>query len=284
MEKIIDFRVRPPYKSFNSEWFFGDEVLNKYQHQSGQPVGESAKQRSMDLFLKEMDDNNIIHAVVTSRVSYGLDYADMSGVDNRDVADLVSAYPNRFTGVIAVNTLECESALREIDRYIVNGPCKGVTIEPAFSKGATRWDDKSLYPIYKKCEESNAFVILTAGVQYDQLYEADPVAFDNVAVAFPNLRIVICHGGWPYITQTVWVALKRKNVWLIPAFYMYDSPGKTDFVYAINNMLSDKMMFSSAYPLAAMDAAIQCNMDSGIKESVAEDFFYNNAAKFLGIE
>lgn len=284
MDKIIDFRVRPPYKSFDSEWFFGEEVLGKYQHQSGQPVAESAKKRSMELFLKEMDDNNIVHAVVTSRVSYGLQFDNMAGVNNQDVADLVMEYPDRFTGVIAIDTIDCEGALKEIDKYIVNGPCKGVTIEPAFAKGATRWDDKSLYPIYKKCEDAGAFVILTAGIQYDHLWEADPVAFDNVASAFPKLRIVICHGGWPYVTQTIWVALSRDNVWLIPAFYMYDAPGVNDFVYAINNMLSDRMMFSSAYPLAAMDASIACNKAAGIKDSVASDFFYHNAAKFLGLE
>jgi len=283
MDKIIDFRVRPPYKSFKSDWFFGGEVLEGFKKQSGRPVGESAKQMSMELFLEELDKCNIAHAVITGRPGYGSANPDIEGVRNQDVAELVEQYPDRFTGVISVDTTDCEAALAEIDKYVVNGSCKGVAIEPAFAKGPARWDDKSLYPIYKKCEQVNAFVILTTGVMYDKLSEADPVAFDNVAVDFPNLRIVISHGGWPYVIQTIWVALKRNNVWLLPDFYMYESPGRTDFVYAINTMLREKMMYASAYPLVSLETAVECNMNCGIKEEVLPDFMYNNAAKFLGL-
>lgn len=284
MDKIIDFRVRPPYKSFKSEWFFGGDVLKSFQHQSGRPVGKSAEEMSMDLFMHELDACKIAHAVITGRAGYGNDHPELAGVSNEDVVELVERNPKRFTGVISVDTSDCEKALAQIDQFVVDGPCKGVAIEPAFSKAPCRWDDKSLYPIYNKCEKIGAFVILTAGVQYDRLDEADPLAFDHVAVDFPNLRMVLSHAGWPYVIQTIWVALKRNNVWLLPDFYMYESPGRNDYVYAINTMLRDKMMYASAYPLVSLETAIDCNMNCGIKEDVLPDFMYNNAAKFLGLD
>lgn len=284
MDKIIDFRVRPPYHTFKSEWFFGGDVLKSFMHQSGRPVGESAKAMSMELFMQELDACHISHAVITGRDGYGLAHAELSGVKNQDVVDLVTAHPERFTGVIAAHCADVSATKEDIERFVVEGPCKGVAIEPAFSKMPTRWDDERLYPIYEKCQEVGAFVIMTAGVQYDRLHEADPVGFDNVALDFPDLRIVISHGGWPYVVETIWVALRRNNVWLLPDFYMYESPGRNDFVYAINTMLRDKMMYASAYPLVSLETAVDCNTHCGIKEEVLPDFMYNNAAKFLGLE
>jgi len=281
--KVIDFRVRPPYRSFNNDWFFGEQILNSYQKQSGRSIGESAKYRSMELFLQEMKESEIAHAVITGRSNFGKAYQDVGRVSNDDIVALIEQYPGTFSGVIGIDATNPSKAIEEIEQYVVKGVCSGITIETGFSGHPIRNDDESLYPIYQICEKNNIFIIFTAGNAYNRLWESDPVAMDNIAVEFPNLRMVLSHVGWPKIKQTIWIALKRENVWVLPDFYMFDSPGKDDFLYGLKNMVRDRMMFGSCYPLISFENALDKDLYCGIPDAVLQDYFYNNAAQFLGI-
>ena len=284
---IIDFRVRPPYKSFDNDWYFGDAVLAHYEHQGGRKVAESARRRSMDLYLKEQQEAGIVHAVVTGRSGFGSGYEEVTEVSNDDIETLITNHLNhsnpsrKFSGVIGVDSTDTERAIDQIDRYITHGHCVGITMECGFTSKPVRYDDRSLYPIYEKCVEAGAFVIFTAGNVYDRLSHASAEAFDQIAVDFPHLRLVLSHAGWPQLMPTIWVALRHDNVWLLPDFYMFDAPGKDDFVYAINTMLRDRVMFGSCYPLISFADAIDSALHSGIHEDVLEDYLYGNAAQFL---
>ncbi len=68
-------------------------------------------------------------------------------------------------------------------------------------------NDKALYPIYDICQEKGLPVLFHAGTSLFEgakMRYSDPYTFDDVINDFPNLKIVLCHGGrgfWYHIAE-----------------------------------------------------------------------------------
>jgi len=263
---------------FEAEGSRTDELVKLY---------EIVLRADMDLFIKEMDEANVVKAVLVGRHAFSEFQGSgggYKGISNDIVVELMDKYPGRFIGVISVDINHPESALKEIDKYIVNGSCVGVTLEPGYEKPVRNFDDRILYPIYQKCQEVNAFVILTGGLVYTELEKTNPGCIDRVALDFPDLKILIGHGGWPWITEILWMALTRPNVYVSPDYYMFNAPGSIDYWLAVNHHMKDKMVFGTAYPFGSFKECIEITKQHVENETVLEQYLYGNAARFLGLE
>lgn len=278
--KVIDFRIRPPFEDFLKEEasFFTQEKLDKFEKQTSLKVGVSARETSMEKCISEMDEAGIDIAVVSPRRK--------KGVSNQTIVDIVEKYPDRFIGLAGVDVFNVEEALDEIDKYIINGPLKGLTIECGFATDtpSMAFDDHRMYPIYDKCQKEGIFILYTTGLAFSSLEQARPTALDQVAIDFPDLKIVVSHACWPYVIEACWVALVRKNVYLSPDVYMFNTPGNDEYIMAINNMLKDKMIYGSAYPLASITESMNYTLNCGISDEAMPKYLYENAAKVLGLE
>lgn len=113
------------------------------------------------------------------------------GHDNSYVADAVAAYPKRFTGVFSVDVLASDAPERM--RYWRD---KGLTGLRLFTFGSTmseqaNWlDDPKSYPAWTSAGELGLSICLQMSAK------AIPQAV-NMAVRFPNVRIVLDHCARP---------------------------------------------------------------------------------------
>ena len=286
--KIIDFRFRPPYKDFIKEGqtIYDPKWSVAFAAQYGAKIPQSAREKSMELALREMDENNIVKAVVPIRVC--------QGGDNREMATLFTEYPNRFIGMAGLVT-QYDGAVSQsidfIDEFILDGPYHGAFMEPGFGyngsygvhKGAHFADDEALFPIYEKCQKHNISLLISYGgfTSPDHSYN-DPIHIDHVAAAFPDLKIILAHAAWPYSQEACFMAMLRKNVYLSPDLYMINSPGQQDYIMGANYRLRDKILFGTAYPVIEIDMAVNYYKEI-LREEVQEDIFYHNAARALGL-
>lgn len=279
--KVIDMRSRPPYKHFNNDWFFGGLKVN--EESCGHTMAPSAWGRSMDLFLQEMDGANVEKAVVAGRYAFpGVPVEELT-IGNDEVSSLVNEYPDRFIGVISANVCDTEGTMRELDAYVNHGNSLGITLETLVGNQIVPFDDEKLYPIYEKCQNDDIFVMFCTGFVYPNLQTSSPMAIDHVATDFPKLRIMVSHGGWPWVTESCYLAFKHQNVYLSPDSFMINRPGAADYLNAANYLLADKMCFGSAYPFLDMADAVQFSKEH-IREEVLEKYLYKNAARFLKLE
>ena len=109
MSYIIDFRVRPPYKSFLGSGIFrcwdfqSPETMTAIQ--MGRNPIPSVREGSMDMFVKEMDEAGIVESVIMGRRTG--DAALGSGaVDNCEIKELMDRYPGRFIGFAGIDPTE----------------------------------------------------------------------------------------------------------------------------------------------------------------------------------
>src|SRR5690606_28266861 len=154
---VIDFRVRPPYRSFCNLTIFNAR-LNTTDRPAAWvgPLAESVASRSFDMFIEELNEAEVRHAVVWGR---GVPDPNASTTLD-DVLKLVELHPKLFSGLagLAVPTDKTvESAVRTLEQVMLEFKLKGITLEPGFAMSETRGaDDPVLLPLYERCQELDA--------------------------------------------------------------------------------------------------------------------------------
>lgn len=277
--KIIDMRMRPPFGGFLDGMLYNVEGNRRMAERRGLEIAPSVLEKSMDLLLQEMDESGVSLGVVTIRKT--------NGCRNEEVVDLLNRYPGRFIGIPQIDPLEGEAALREIEEYVINGPCRGIIVEPNHLCSPEHWyiTDSRVFPVYEMCQKNNIPLLFTYGGRLvrDQGY-LDPVYADRLGFMFPELKMVFCHGGWPHIVQMCHAAAQHPNIYISADVYMMNfTAGWQDYVTAANYQLQDQMLFGSAYPIVSLKESVDRYV-SCLRKEVVNKIMYENAAGLFRIE
>lgn len=276
---VIDFRLRPPLKGFlDMIMYAGGDRRDRLTRQHGMEPAPSAQAKSMPMLLEEMNAAGITTGVVMGRQSglYG-------SVSNQDVADIVAAYPGRFIGVGSLDPGNRRNAMRQIDEAMSLG-LRGINLEPGAYATPLYADDRRLYPIYAYCEDKNIPVtVMAGGSAGPDLSYTNPVHIDRVAGDFPDLRIAVTHGAWPWVTEILHVAYRRTNVYISPDQYLCNLPGMNDYLIAANGYLADRFLYASSYPFIRVKDYNDWFRTLPIKPELLDGIMYRNAVRFLGL-
>jgi uncharacterized protein len=277
---VIDFRLRPPLGGFLDMIMYANAARrDRLTRMHGFEPAPSAQQRSMPLLLKEMDRAGITMGVVVGRLSTAF-----GSVSNDDVAGIVAAYPGRFVGAASIDPSSRSGALAEISRAVAAG-FRIINIEPASYPTPMLADDRRLYPVYAHCEALRVPVIIMAGGSAGpDLGYTEPVHLDRVAADFPSLRIVVSHGGWPWVHQVLHIAYRRPNIYVSPDQYLANMPGMNDYVSAADGFLSDRFLYGSSYPFTPADKYAEWFRALPIRPESMEKALFRNAAELLGLD
>ena len=278
--KIIDFRVRPPVRGILKTAMYANAPRrDRFTSQLGMQPAPSASKKSMPMLLKEMDKAGVVRGVIMARIS------DVLGsISNEDVHAIFKTYPKQFVGIAGVDPTSRKAAIKTIDDSMKAG-FRGVTIEPGAYPVPMYADDRRLYPIYAHLEDRNIpVIIMTGGNAGPDLSYSSPIPLDRVAGDFPNLKIVVSHGNWPWVHEILHVAFRRANIYLSPDMYLYNLPGMDDWIKAANGWLADRFIYASAYPLTPLLDYAEWFMTLPLRPDVMEKCVYKNAAALLGIK
>ena len=276
---VIDFRLRPPVKGFLDMVMYSKaERRDGITRQHGMEPAASAQAKSMEQLLAEMDAAGVTCGVVMGRCSglYG-------SVSNQDVADIVKTWPGRFIGVGSLDPSDRRKAIAQIDEAIALG-LKAINLEPGAYEQPLYADDRRLYPIYAYCEDKGIPVtIMAGGSAGPDLSYTNPVHVDRVAGDFPELRIAITHGAWPWVHEILHVAFRRSNIYLSPDQYLCNMPGMDDYIRAANGFMADRFLYASSYPFVGVKIYADWFRSLPIKPELLPRLMYGNAARFLGL-
>ena len=274
---LIDMRCRPPTPPFLA--IFKSKVFTRVLQRVG-PFGTapSFEKESVELFLKEMDEAGVSHAVITGR------NVPLGGIPNEHIAELVAKNPDRLIGIGGIDpTNQVHQALPEVEKCIKELGMKGISMDPGISSTPMRYDDRRLYPVYARCAELNVPVfLLTAAYAGTDLMQTHPKYIEQVAADFPRLNIVCSHGCWPFVMETIGVACRRRNIFVSPDLYLF-LPGSMPYVEAANFFLKEQFLFASAYPLAPLKASVDAFKKLPLKPEVMDNLLYKNAQRVLGL-
>ncbi|MFQ5860468.1 MAG: amidohydrolase family protein, partial [Dehalococcoidia bacterium] len=188
---------------------------------------------------------------------------------NDELASYCARYPDLFIGFAGVDPYQGELAVREGERAVKELGCRGLKFHPAY-QDFNPADLSLMGPIYQKCVELDIAILVHTGttrMTRCNIEYCRPLCLDNVATAFPQLRIIMTHFGWPWTEEALAVVWRHENVYLdlsgwLPRYVYATQP--IVFQY-MNTVLQDKFVFGSDYP--AINPAVWIKDFDAIVES-----------------
>lgn len=167
------------------------------------------------------------------------------------VAELVGKDPSRCVGIAGVDPMDNEDAVRQVNDAAVLG-LVGVAVSP-MNQGFHPAHSSAMR-VYERCAELQMPVLvrqqwpLTASTV---LEFGRPSAWDEIARAIPNLRIVIGQLGHPWIEETLILLAKHECVFA-DVSGVASRPWQlyTSLLTASGLGVMDKLLFGSGFPFA----------------------------------
>lgn len=214
---------------------------------------------------------------------------------NDATAEFVRAYPEKLIGFLSVNPREPD-CLEEIERSVEDLGLKGVKLGPNYQNFDPLGSDA--FRIYKRAEELGLPIMFHTGtspVRTADLDFAHPRHFDRMAIAFPNLRIVMAHMAHPWQISTVAVIRKHPHVYAdISALFYRPWSFYNCMLLAQEWGVLHKLLFGTDYlvstPQENIDALRNPNhIVEGtnlprISESAMEEIIHRDSLHLLGLE
>lgn len=277
--EIIDFRLRPPVGGFlDTLMYNAGERRDGFTRTVGFEPSPAAQQQSMDLLLAEMDRARVAHGVVVGRLA-----GTLGSVSNDDVLGIMRQHGSRFIGAASIDPTSRRGACDTIDRALEQG-FKLINIEPGAYPVPMYADDRRLYPIYAHCEDRQVPVIMmVGGTAGPDLSYSDPIRTDRVLADFPSLKVVVAHGGWPWVNEILHIAFRRPNLYLSPDMYFSRMPGWEEYVKAADGFLADRMLYASSFPFCPVQGYREWFETLPLRPGNREKVMAGNARRLLGL-
>lgn len=144
-------------------------------------------------------------------------------------------------------------------------------------------DDKLAYPLYTAACDEGAVVSINVGVPgpMKPAKLQRTILVDEVALAFPDLQIVMSHLGDPWISETIAMLIKHPNVYAMTAGWApkYIPDEVLRFAQRRNPR---KLMWASDYPILPFDRTFTEAAALPLTGEARTGFLGSNALRVFG--
>jgi len=205
-------------------------------------------------------------------------------IDNDEVASFVREHPDRFVGIASVDISRPMHAVRELRRCVRQLGFRGLRMLPWL------WglppDDRRYYPLYAECVELDIPFCLQVG-HTGPLMTSEPGRpipyLENVALEFPELRIVAGHIGAPWTQEILSLATKFPNVYIDTSAY---KPKRfpRDFAEFLGGRGAKKVLFGSNFPMLTATACLEGLDALGMSEEGRRAYLGGNAQRVFKLD
>jgi predicted TIM-barrel fold metal-dependent hydrolase len=269
--RIVDVWMQHPTRRFLEQPFF--DSLRRWARQ------ESIPEIPLAATLAAMDQGGVGVGLIAAW--WGPQGAL---IDNDEVASFVREHPGRLLGIASVDLYRPMEAVRELRRCVRVLGFRGLRIVPWL------WglppDDRRYYPLYAECIELDVPFCLQVG-HTGPLRTSEPGRpipyLENVALEFPELRIVAGHIGAPWTHEMISLATKFPNVYIDTSAYKA-SRFPADFVSYMQGRGARKVMFGTNYPMLTASACLERLESLELGGEGTELFLHENARRVFKIE
>ncbi len=223
-------------------------------------IGEAASETLADLDGAGTQEHLAATEPVDTTIVLGFKskYLD-ADIDNDRVAAYVANHRDRLLGFAGIDPSDPAEAIAEIKRAQDELGMSGVSIAPAAQDFHP--SNSQAMKVYEEAALRKMPAVFHTGVHISpatKLEYAQPVLLDEVAREVPELRIVIAHMGYPWVTETIALLAKHDNVfseisWLLHQPWQAYQALLSAHQYGV----MDKLLFGSGFPAASASHCIE---------------------------
>ena len=209
------------------------------------------------------------------------------------IAGIVAEYPGRAVGFASVHPAD-PGAPDEFEEAITRHGMRGLKLSPTYQGMDPR--SPECWRLYEIALAHRVPVMFHCGGAYTGSLEfADPCLLDKVAMAFPDLKLIVAHFGQPYMEQTAILMRKNENVFAdLSARYHRPWQLYNGVMIAMEYKVTERLLFGSDFPVgtpadamrrfrAINDWGVEATMPK-IPENLIEEIMYERPLSLVGIE
>ncbi|NPV91251.1 MAG: amidohydrolase [Firmicutes bacterium] len=275
--------IKPPVIDFHVH-------LAEYEWFSPSTINWLQRMNKMD-YLEYMEiyknPNKFEELLKANQVDFAVVLAELCPIttgicSNEQVSDFCSGHDSLIP-FCSINPYMEKRPDNKLEKLVNKQGFKGLKLYPTYQYFYL--NEPMLYPLYAAAQELEIPILFHTGssiFEGARIKYGDPLYFDDVAVDFPRLKIIMAHGGRGFWYERAYFLSK-----LHPNVYLEISglpPNNLMIYFPDLEKISDKVIFGSDWP-SPPDVSLIINEIKRLPltKTAIDNILGNNAARLLNL-
>jgi predicted TIM-barrel fold metal-dependent hydrolase len=251
------------------------EALQRLFKQREEAVGGIEWPQQLEL----MDEHGVDISMLTALTEFVDDIEQATAY----MAQARDAHPDRFLISSGVEPREGMEALRKMERLVENYDVRLFHLIPYWIGLAP--NHAIYYPVYAKAVELGIPVAINIGFpgpHFPALVQ-QPAVLDEVLLHFPELKVIGCHMGHPWIDEVIALLVRHQNFYLMTSAW-----APRYFPEAIVHHTASRgighVIFASDYPAIPLKRCLDEAAELPLGDRARAEYMGDAAARLFGVK
>ena len=273
---VIDFHLHVTRTEEYNEWFL--DWMRRLHGERGLDQLQTVLASPEDL-LGYMDDQGIDYVVALAETN-----TMITGVSTNDRVAEFCRGSDRLIPFGNINPYVTYNRIGELERCVSELGIRGFKLYPTYQHFYP--NENRLFPLYERAQDLNIPVMIHTGSSVfpgSLMKYGDPLFLDEIAVFFPELKIIQSHAGRGFwYDRAFFLAGLHENVYMD----ITGLPPQNLLKYFPDlERNADKIIFGSDWPgIIDIKRNVRAIMELPISQSTKAKILGKNAAGLLGVE
>ena len=238
-------------------------------------------------YLAKMDRAHIERSLLIAVRCGDMNVRGSFEIPYERVAGICAAHPHRFSGLAGIDPCRGMQGLRDLEHAVRQHGFVGAHLYPHWFGLAP--DHAKYYPYYAKCCELDIPIMMQVG--QNLIYSRErrlpsvgrPICLDQVAIDFPELRLLGIHIGVPWTDEMIAMAWKHENIFIgVDAYAPKHWPPA--LVRYLDSYGRSKVLFGTDWPVIDPERAVREIEVLGLRAETRKALMRDNALRVFKLQ
>ena len=238
-------------------------------------------------YIKIMDQAGIERSLLIAVRAGDIRVPESFEIPYERVYDVCSQNPDRFSGLAGVDPFRGMEGLNDLETAVKEYGFVGAHLYPHWCELPP--NHRKYYPYYAKCCELGIPIMMQVG--HNLIYSKNrrlpsvgkPIYLDQVAIDFPELKLIGIHIGIPWTEEMISMCWKHENVYTAGDAYA-PKYWPEAFIHYANSYGKHKVMFGTDWPVIDPIRAVDEFNNLNFKDSSKELVLRENAIRVFNLD
>ena len=241
---------------------------------------------TIDQYLDKMDLAGIERSLLIAVRAGDIRVPESFEIPYSRVYEICQEHPARFSGLAGIDPFRGMAGLKDLEEAVNDMGFVGAHLYPHWCELPP--DHAKYYPYYAKCCELDIPIMMQVG--HNLVYSrkrrlpsvGKPIYLDQVAIDFPELKLIGIHIGIPWTEEMISMCWKHENVFTAGDAYA-PKYWPESFVHYANSYGKNKVMFGTDWPVIDPIRAVKEIDDLGFRKEAKQLIMRDNALKVFNL-
>ena len=238
-------------------------------------------------YINKMDQAGVERSLLIAVRAGDIRVPESFEVPYERVHKVCQEHPERFSGLAGIDPFRSMEGLNDLEVAVKEYGFVGAHLYPHWCELPP--NHRKYYPYYAKCCELEIPIMMQVG--HNLIYSKNrrlpsvgkPIYLDQVAIDFPELKLIGIHIGIPWTEEMISMCWKHENVYTAGDAYA-PKYWPESFVHYANSYGKHKVMFGTDWPVIDPIRAVDEFNNLNFKNSSKTLVLRENAIKVFNLD